>query len=276
MQLPDFIDIERTENYSLLIRIRPQIVEVCIYKPYSGENFYYEQIDFPSGSDLSKGVQQLILDSDFLTLPYGHVNVIYVSRDYDLVPNYIIQKDKKDILYNFTHSTHADQILYGEDIIQQIATVYNVNGELYQFLSRNLNHPVFYHHSNLLMVYLEQRNKEQKGQAKMYIHFHNQFMDMLCYDKSSHILHVVTHEGENDKNLVYHILNMWDKCGFDQYEDSLFILSGSAEINLYVPSMLSEYIKNIKQIRLSGDSTPLQNNRMNKELPLDMLIVSAR
>lgn len=276
MQLPDSVNIEQAEQYTLLLRVMPRQVAVCIYKPFSEGSFYYEEEAFETESELSKGVQQLFLDSDFLTLPYGRVNVIYVSKDYDLIPNYIIQKDKKDILYNFTHSTPADQIVYCEDIIRQIATVYNTNGELYQFLSRNLNNPIFYHHSNLLMLYLEQRNKEQKGQAKMYIHFHNECMDILCYDKSSQILHVVTHQNENDKNLVYHILNMWDKCGFDQYEDSLFILSSSAEINLYAPSMLSEYIKNIKQIRLSGDSTPLQNNNMNIELPLDMLIVSAK
>lgn len=275
MQLPEFINIERPEDYSLLIRIRNGIFTICIYKPHSGEGFYYEETVFSSESDMSKEVQQLVLDSDFLTLPYGQVNVIYVSKDYDLVPNYIIQKDKKDILYNFTHSAPADQILYCEDIIQQIATVYNTNGELYQFLSRNLNNPAFYHHSNLLMLYLEQRNKELKGQAKIYIHFHDEFMDIFCYDKSSQILHAVTHEAENDKNLVYHILNMWDKCGFDQYEDSLFILSSTADVNLYVPSMLSEYVKNIKQIRISQDSTPLHNNT-HKDLPLDMLIVSAR
>jgi|GEM_PF-2036965 len=275
MQLPDYINIEQPEDYTLLIRIRPGVVAICVYKPHSGGNFYYEEVGLSSGNDISAEIQQLVLDSDFLTLPYGRVNVIYVSRDYDLIPSYIIQKDKKDILYNFTHSKHADQILYSEDIIQQIATAYNTDGELYQFLSRNLNNPVFFHHSNLLMLYLEQRNKEIRDRAKMYIHFHNQYMDIFCYDKSSQILHAVTHEGENDKNLVYHTLNMWDKSGFDQNEDSLFILSSSAEINLYVPSMLSEYIKNIKQIRISGESSPLHNNT-NKELPLDMIIVSAK
>lgn len=276
MQQPDFLDIKHPEQYNLLVRITPDKFIFCIYEPDKRENVSYQEIAFPMRADELVSLEDNILDSVFLTLSYRLVNVIFVSKDYDLIPQYMIQKDKKEILYNFTHFQPAKKILYSPVSVQQVVTVYNTEENLHQFLARNLYQAEFHHHSNILMQYLERKNKELPPTAKMYLNFHDEFVDVFCYDKLQRILHVLTFQGENQRNMIYHILNLWDKCGFDQHNDYIYILSGYGNPDLYVTSMLGEYVKNVRRLAVVNDIETFRTLDFQTALPLDMLIQSAQ
>lgn len=276
MQFPKDINAEQSDNYVLSIRITPTVFFFCVYRVDTKELVYSNEISFSSINNRLGDIEQIIFDSEFLTYPYRRTNVIFVSTDYELAPQYLIQKDKKEILYNFTHLEPAKQILYCSDTIQQIVTVYNTEKDVYTFLSRNIYNCEFYHHSNLLMQYIEDGNKEDESSQKMYLNFHDEFVDVFCYNDKSQILHVLTFENENEKNMVYHILNIWDKCGYDQNSTPLYIFSGYGGINLYVSNRLKEYIKNIHNMPVGGSLNSIKTRECDRSLPLDYLILNAR
>lgn len=276
MQLQEEINLEHPENYTLSIRITPAVFAYCIYETETKKVSRYNKIPFtPENDDLNE-IQQIVFDSDFLSHPYGKVSVIFVSNDYDLVPQYMIKKDKKDALYNFTHLAPAKQILYCSDIIQQVVTVFNVEEEVYKFLSRNLYNPQFYHHSNIMMQYMEEENKKSENSPKIYLNFHDEFVDIYCYNELSQILHGLTFKGQNERSMVYHILNIWDKCGFDQKTTPLYILGGYNTPNIYVTSKLSEYIKNVKKLPVTKVMDITKKDEPDVSLPLDFSILNSR
>lgn len=276
MQIPDNIDLNNPGQYILSVRISSNMFGYSLYDK-STRKVCFGETPFSTGIDNIEAFQQIIYDSEFLVLPYLQTNVVYVSKDYDLVPTYIIQKDKKEALYNFTHYLPAKHILYSSENIQQISTTYNVESELYEFLARSLHAPEFYHHSHVLMLYLEELNKEQGKKSKMYLNFHDKLVDVFCYDEYSQILHAITLDGQNEKNVLYFILNIWAKCGFSQQNDSLILLEGAENINLHIPSILSEYIKNIEHIIIPGKLGLNQQEIIEGDkIPLDLLILSAR
>jgi len=276
MQVPENINIEYPERYALVIRITPEEFVFCIYKQDTRDISYYRQIPLSPEADRLDCIQQFIFDSEFLTLSYGKTSVIYISKNYDLAPQYLIQKDKKEALYNFTHFTPARQILYSPIVIQQIVTVFDVDQEIYKFLSRNLYNPEFYHHSNVIMSYLEQRNKGMDKSDRMYINFHDDFVDVFCYNQFSQILHALTFHNENERTMAYHILNLWDKCGFDQNNTPLCILDGYTTPDMYVASKLREYIKRVEFVPVANELEEIRHNELEMSLPLDMLILSAK
>ncbi|MEN9919039.1 MAG: hypothetical protein RL662_1475 [Bacteroidota bacterium] len=276
MQLPDNIDIDHPERYVLTIRITSDTFAFCIYEPHLELDYYYSEMSFVVNGEGENNIQQIVLDSEFLSLPYAEVNVIFVSKDYDLVPNYIIKKDKKELLYNFTHHLPAKQILYCPDSIQQVSTVYNTDQPVYTFLARNLYNPQFYHHSNLLMQYLEERNKEMGNISKMYLNFHPGFVDIFCYNPSSLILHAITLQNQTERNLAYFLLSIWDKCKFDQTKDYLFILNDPQNVNIYSISVLSEYIRYIGHVNIVNELAIVNKSETWRGLPLDLLILASK
>lgn len=279
MEFIEKIDIEAPEKYNLLIRITSDVLSYYIYQSDSESKTYYGEVPLSSDTGELLDIEQMIYEADFFTHPYKLVNVVFVSKDYDLIPAYIIQSEKKEILYNFTHYKPAEEILYSPIQVQQISTVFNVKPEMYKFLARSLNAAQFHHHSSLLLQYLEQLNKKNGSAAKMYLHFHKEFVDVFCYDKLSRIIHVITFEKETSRNLIYYILSIWNKCNFDQNLDYLYILDNIEKENIYISSILHDYIRNIERLDVLTDlgiDTLTENQSGMNELPLDLLILSTK
>lgn len=272
MQLPGNIDIQHPEKYVLTIRVTAEKLIICLYEPTINTIVYYDEIPVLT-EDKNPGGIHFIYDSDFLTSPYKKTNVIYVSDDYELTPQYLIQKDKKETLYNFTHRSPAKQILYCEETIQEIITIFNVEEELYKFFSRNLFNVEFMHHANIMMQYIEKYNKTTEVQSKMYLNFHEKFVDIFCYDNTSRLQHAITYKDKNKLNTMYHILNIWDKSGLDQQNDYLYILGEYPDTDIFITSTLKDYIKHIDIIKTPQDIIFFNKNLSDISLPHDLLIL---
>lgn len=270
MQSLQNFSLDEAEKYTLTVRITDSSFDYSINQIETNEIFLFQENSFSPENVFFEEIQKIIFDSAILTYPYRETNVIFVSKDYELAPQYLIQQDKKNILYDFTHSVPSEQIIYSKEVIQQVVTIFNTNENTYQFLSRNLYNPQFYHHTNVLMKYLELENKDKGDIPKMYINIHDNLVDIFCYDENSKILQAITLENEDEQTIAYYILNIWEKCGFDQSAMPLYFLMGYSTPNIHMISKLKEYIRNIKLIAITKINVPATKNPM----PLDLAILS--
>lgn len=272
MFLPDNIDLGKSENYILTIRITPNGLAFSIHEPRMGGNYCYRETSFSKESDRLSNIQRIIFDYNFLTHVFKQTNVVFVSKEYDIAPQYLFEKNKKEALYNFTHQEQVEQVLISPDPIQQNITFFNADKEIYKFLMRSLYNPHFFHHSNLLMKYIEGKNRMTEKRSKIYLNFHNEFLDVFCYDEKSNLLHPITFQQENEHNLIYFILNIWDKCNFDQSEDYLYILENFAGSDKHVLPLLRDYIKHIETVGVPSEVEFMGTD--SKQAPLDLLILA--
>lgn len=272
MFLPDNIDLGKSEKYILTIRITPNGLAFSIHEPCMGGSYCYRETSFSNEHDRLSNIQRIVFDYNFLTQVFIKTNVIFVSKEYDIVPHYLLEKNKKEALYNFTHQEKVEQVLIGPDPIQNNLTIFNADKEIYKFLMRSLYNPTFFHHSNLLMKYIEGKNRVADKHSKMYLNFHNEFLDVLCYDSASNLMHAITFQHENGHNLIYFILNIWDKCNFDQNEDYLYILENFAGSEQFVLPFLSDYIKRIETIGVPSEIEFMGTDC--RKAPLDLLILA--
>lgn len=272
MFLPNNIDLGKSEKYILTIRITPNGLAFSIHEPCMGGNYCYRETAFSNESDRLSNIQRIIFDYNFLTHVFKQTNVVFVSKEYDIVPQYLFEKNKKEALYNFTHHKQVEQVLICSDPIQKNSVLFNADKEIYKFLMRSLYNPTFFHHSNLLMRYVEGKNRMTGKHSKMYLHFHNEFVDLFCYDDESDLLHAITYENESKHNLIYFILNMWDKCKFDQNLDYLYILEDFAGSDKQVVPFLRDYIKQIETLGIPSEAEFMGEDA--RQTPLDLLILA--
>jgi hypothetical protein len=276
MQPIENVVIEHPEDYALLARVTPSEFAFCIYELSSKSVSLYNSVSLSDETNIHDSIRHIVLDSEFLTLPYASIHAIYVSKNFDLVPQYLVQKDKKEELYNFTHTTPARHIMYSPVNIRQVVTVFDVEPGIYEFLSRNLSNPDFHHHTNVLMRYMERRNQLKSMLPCMYLNFHDDFTDVFCYGDKGQILHAITFEAENEMTLAYYLLNIWEKSGFDQLVTPVYVLDGYRVPNMFVTSKLREYIRHVEDISVPLELNAIQSkNELKTPLPLDLLILSA-
>lgn len=268
MFLPENIDLGQSEKYILSIRIKPNRFMFSISEPGVGRNYCLRETDFSTTDNLLSNIQRTIFDFNFLTQQFRQTNVVIVSKDYTLVPANHFNLKEKDNLYNFTHLDKSEHTISSLIDNQDTVNLFRIDKDLFEFLSRNLWTPRFYHHSSLLINLFETKNKTINNISKMYVNFHDNIMDVICFSGTK-LVHSLTYENEHPANQLYYILKLWESCGFNQLEDHLYIAGNIDDI---IFSRLQEFIKNIE--RMNAPSEIYLWNEDAQKAPLDLLTLA--
>lgn len=268
MFLPESIDLGHSEKYVLSIRIKPSGFMFSITDPDSRRNYCLRETTFSGDGNMLENVQRIIFELGFLTQEYKQTNVVIVSKDYDLVPASYFDRKKKEHLFNYTHFDKSDYILSGLINTQDVIMLYAVGEDLHHFLSRNLWNPVFFHHANLLIDLFGEKSKIKANKSKMYLNFHDDLMDVFCFS-GTRLVHSLTYENESPDNQAYYILKLWERFGFDQMQDYIYMAGRN---DAQVMARLQLYISNIERIDPPGEIY-LWNEDAQKA-PLDLLALS--
>lgn len=272
MFLPDNIDFEKPDNYILSIRITPSVFSFLIYEKRVGGDYCFRETVFKKELDVLTEVQRIVFEYNFLTLPFSQTNVIIVSKDYELIPDYLLEKNKVKTLFNFTHNEKADKILFSDLTIQDNLILFGIQEDLYTFLMRSLFNPQFYHHTNFILKHIEEYRSTIKNRPSLFLYFHDQFTDIFLYDKSFNIISNNTLENESDLNTLYQILNVWDKADLDQVSDAIYILDSDRNERHLCVNFLRDYIYNIKSNKILNSVLFQMNGDTDSKIPVDLLI----
>lgn len=266
MQLPENIDINNAGQYNLYIRVQPNALLFITQEINNRDKFTISEVKLSKDKTLLVDFKQIIYDYPVLAENFNQVNIVFVTSDYQLIPNiYYDKKSVKDI-YHFTHSNKSTHVITCEQDLSECKTIFGINEEIYLYLKRSLYDPSFFHHSSLVSDYFKIKIKGKK-QNSMFINYHNNLLDVICFDKNERIVYSHTYKNEQEENLLYYTLSVWEKCGFDQYKDLLFIYG-------YAPSngleqLLKKYIENVSNIGLFDPITDFGEKAQT--IPLDIL-----
>lgn len=272
MFLPDNIDFEKPDKYILFIRITPSAFSFLIHEKRAGGDYCFRETFFEKELDILGEVQRIIFEYNFLTLPFSQTNVVVVSKNYELIPSYLLEKNKAKTLFNFTHHQKANKVLYSEATIQDNLVLFSIQEDLYTFLMRSLFNPQFYHHTNFILKHIEEYQSIIKDRPSLFLYFHDQFTDIFLYDKSFNIISNNTLEDETDINTLYQILNVWDKAELDQVKDSIYIIDSERNQRKLCIKLLREYINHIKSDKILTSVFFKINEETDPNIPVDLLI----
>ncbi|MDR2956131.1 MAG: DUF3822 family protein [Prevotella sp.] len=269
MFLPENIDLGHSEKYVLSIRIKPNGFMFSIYEPDNGKSYCLRETTFSDEDDQLNNIQRIVFELNFLTQEFKQTNVVVVSKDYELVPAIYFDKKNKEELYDFSHMNKSGHVVTGLIENQDVITLFDLETETFEFLTRNLWNPRFFHHSNLIINHFEKRDKFNTNRSKMYINLHDSMMDIVCFS-GRELVHCLTYENEPTANQIYFILKLWEKFAFNQQEDYLYI-AGKVIDDLLIEK-LQLYIRNIERL-----NTPSEIHFWTEDAhkaPLDLLYLS--
>lgn len=274
MFIPDNIDLGQTEKYILSIRISDTEFSFSMHEPIVNGAFCYKATQLPKDASTLNEIQSIIFDYNFLIQKYKQTNVIFVSDNYELIPEYLRETSKTNELYNFTHESKSNKVIVSPSTIQEKAILFDANEEVYKFLVRSLFNPLFFHHTDPILRFVSEKNRIAEQKNRMYLHFYDNSVDIISYNKNSKLEHIVTLSNKSEYDQVYHILNIWEKGGFDQRNDLLYILGNNITAKQEaIIKTLKEYINTVSSVSLPNE-LDLLNIQDECKAPLDLLILS--
>lgn len=266
MFLPSTIDLGQSEKYSLSIRISADRFMFSISDPQDRKNYCLRETELPLGTSLLESIKRIVFDFNFLTQQYSQTNVVIVSSEYDLVPREYYDHNMRKEMDDFVHWNNAGQILSAESSGGEYITMYNIDKDLYEFLSRNLYAPLFYHHSYLLVNYVE--SQVNSALSKMFVYSHDGMFDVLSY-VGEKLTHALSYREAASSDQAYYILKLWENCGLNQLSDTLYI---AGDFDESIVSVLQKYIKKIEKVGAFSDIYLWSEDA--QKAPLDLLSLS--
>ncbi|WP_101689672.1 DUF3822 family protein [Dysgonomonas massiliensis] len=264
MFIPETIDLGKSENYNLVIRIKDDEFMFSIADAEHPDNRFVSGTEFSQDTLLSN-IQRIIFDFNFLTQEFRSVSVIFVTPQYTIVPDkYFEEKERLD-MYNAVSSVEAKSVLSCANKSQSSHTIFAVEKELCEFLKRSLCGPEFVHHISPLCELFSQQTSGKITSRRMYVNYHSGLMDVICVSDNS-VEHSLTYKEQNIRTQLYFILKLWEQCGLDQSDDQLYIIGDRPAM---VDDVLSTYIEKI--CHFDKFDTLFFPNLGGKQVPVDLL-----
>ena len=235
---------EKTENYILSIRLRNDGCYFAISDPTTNNSYKGQNIVFPpTGNTPLQSIEEAVYNQPVLLKTFRKTYIILQSSRFTLIPQSIEpEADKLNIYYDFCFPDHTDKILCNEWQRNQLYNLFGVNKDIYAFLKRTFDNPLFLHQLTPLCEYFYKRSKVGNN-SKMYIHLQKKWIDIACFNKKG-LLFANSFEYGDIHDAAYYILNVWEQQGFDQ-EKAELQLTGDKEPRQIITRIAQEYIRQV-------------------------------
>ena len=268
MFFPETIDLSESEKYVLAIRLQTGKFSFAIFMPGQNDAYAYRETSFSSDTPYLQQVQRTIFDLNFLTQTFLRTWVEIVSPRYTIVPKSYFNSKEKELYLSKTFSEECGQVLsesVGLNTDKEL--VFDVEKELYEFLSRNLFSPIFVHHTSPLIKFFKLNSGKPELYSRMYLYLHNDQIDVFV-TRNGEILTAQSFAGEKEQDLLYFVMNIWKSAGMNQLTDRLF-LSGEDEKTGRLIPLFSKYIQFVEQKGAPSESFLLGQDA--QKTPIDLL-----
>ena len=268
MFLPENIDLANSENYNLSIRLAPNGFSFCISSPTEPSVFYFQETTIGTKLSYLESIKKFVFDLGIFSNTFNKSSIFVVSKNYTLIPEQFYDQKLTRELFNFNFHAPEGVILNDKSYNSDYHIDFNIDEQVYSFLKRHLCNPTFHHHSTSL-IYLLQNNELNRTTKECFIDFHDEFMTVICFSENK-LLTANTFAETNTSNISYFVMGIWNKLGFDQDIDKLY-LSGKIELQQRVEEELKSMIKNIENFELEPVTT--LSKEQKQKVPTDLIAI---
>lgn len=266
MFLPENIDLAYSERYNLSIRLLPNGFSFCIYCPGDPTIFHFQETGLSAKLSYIDNIKKLIFDFGFFSQAFNQIRVIVVSPFHTLVPEAYFEKKRVEELFRFNFHEAKGIVLTDNTPGNDLQTLFNIDEEVYSFLSRNLWNPAFHHHSSLLTQLFMYQRDDETGKC-CFADFHDNYVTIISFS-GKQLLSINTFQAIDPYEAIYFIASVWEKLGFDQSRDRL-ILSGDTDSQRATVDMLRKLIRQVEYLELSPKV--ILTEKQKSTLPTDIL-----
>jgi len=274
MFLPENIDLANSEKYNLSIRLAPNGFSFCIYTYTDTPVFFFQETSLGNKLSYVESIKKIVFDLGFFSNSFNKSSVIVVSPYYTLIPDkFFDSKNIKDI-FDFNFHNQAGVVLSEKSLNGEFHVLFNMNEELHSFLSRHLFNPTIHHHStSLIQSFINLKFDllnditDNSNKKDCFLDFNNDYITVVCLSDNQ-LLTANTFAETNFNNISYYVMGIWEKLGFDQNTDNLYI-SGKSDTKVCVVNELRNLIRNIEYIELKPGITLTDEQIAN--VPTDLI-----
>lgn len=243
----------QVNNKSLSIRVCSNGLSFCSYTPGQEEPFKYKVYDVNHTISLAANLKEALMNDEMLTAEYQRVNVLVTTPKFTTAPVAAFNKEDMDMYYSVAFpKDNPSHVSYNVLRRAGIAIVFGLDRSIYQLILDDFPRARFYASVSTLIEFFSERSLMGQGK-KMFVYIHEKEVAVYAFDQQGRMLFVNNYTVVGVNDIQYFALNVWKELGFDQVEDSLFIVGDDDSRCELLSEKIKYFLQNVSIIDRSED-----------------------
>ncbi len=262
------IDLTKSEQYTLSIRLSADGFSFSIYNPAAEGEFHFEHYPVNASYSMTANLKEMLAATDALKHPFKRINVLYDTHRFTPIPFDLFEDEQMDTLFyhNFTKADN-ETVLCNVLGKSNIVILFGIDKHAHQLLADHFPTARIFSTVSPLTEYFAR--KSRTGHArKLYAHVREEALEVYAYDKGKLQL-INTFPCSETADRVYYLLYIWQQLGFDQERDELHLTGGNNGAKKMLVAELRNYLRQVFLIHPSAEFNRAEVSRM-EEIPFDM------
>ena len=251
ISIPDTLTADNSGKYIMSIRLRSDGLSFSGYEPSVGGSFFYREVEFDRAVSFIYSLKDFLFAHEFLTWTYKCLNVVCVDPKYTILPaSYWIDDKENDVLdYCFSSfNKHGFSDVLSES---QMRLLFGLEEEVYEFCSRSLLRPQFFHYMTAPLLLWKRRSAVALSR-QMCVMIEKKRMDIACFSQDK-LLFVNTFAINQLNDILYYLLFVWKQVGFDPEKDELNLFC-DLSLRIRLMERLRVYLRHVKPMDIPAET----------------------
>ena len=239
-------DLNKSEQYTLSIRLSTDGFSFSIYNPLLGNDFYFRVYPVNTQRSMAANVKAFLTATEELKRPFKQINILIQSERYTPVPLELFEDEQMEALFYQNLPKQQNEVILC-NILGKTNTVilFSLDKLTHLYLTEQFPIARFFSAVSPQIENLAYRSN-QGNNYKLYANLHDRCVEVFAFDKGKLLLtNTYPTSGSNDAN--YYLLNLWQQLHFDQERDELHLI-GTLESRKDVTSCIQKYIRHVYSI----------------------------
>jgi hypothetical protein len=220
-RVSDTLTSANAGEYVVSIRLRPGGLSFAGINPAEKNHFFCEEIALDKNKPYVQALKDAFFSHAFFTYPFKQIFVLYVNRQYTMIPEKVFVEKQKEELMSFAFSSSGYKTLYESSGDLEAKIVFGMQSDVYEFCSRSLLRPQYVHAVTRLLSFWRKQSLTHLSK-QLYVSLYEGVMHAACFDRGV-LLFVNSFNYDDMADILYFTLYIWKQVGMEQLNDELFL-----------------------------------------------------
>ncbi|GHV58395.1 hypothetical protein FACS1894182_10500 [Bacteroidia bacterium] len=239
IQLPEHIDLSRSEQYVLILEVHPEQFAFSLHHPDNETEAFYYLFPVHRTLDACSQFQEAFFNHVFFTYPFRKILIVNHTPVFTYVPNLLFEEKDKAAYIQFLFPAAGGKILHQTLMTPAMTIIHTLPEDIYRFFQRSFPEAVIVHHTAAPIAWCQ-----EKGQIidanRMILFRQPHGIDILCFSRQQLLLSNYFHCDSTD-DAVYYALYIYKQLKFNQLKDYIYLMEAEKGLQ----ERLSKYIQNV-------------------------------
>lgn len=263
------IDLTQLEDKTLSIRLSTDGFSFSVYSLDKRSDIYCKYIPVNTQRSMAANVKSLLTNTPELNISYRQTNILIHTRRYTIIPFELFEDEQMELLFYQNLPKQNNEIILCNVLGKSNVTIlFSIDKLTHIFLSEHFPKARFFASISPQVEYFTNKNKGKNGH-KAYVSFHENDMEVCCYDDGKLQLANTYPVATNDDR-SYYLLNLWKQLAFNPEHDELYLIGLEKTREKELITFLRQFIRKIFVINPLSE-TGISSSEQIEAIPFDIL-----